>query len=135
MTSDVEGTEEHILSLGTEPQRCEIHLQKMSRDAAADEASAGRSKPERSVRLAEATQELSREMGQSAGRSTHDESMFHMAERIPEGTKRKREVSVEKVDPRRGTDNRLGTPSRESNRDVAFSDDHELRHDDDRVHK
>ena len=105
------------------------------RDAAVDEASAGRSEPERSVRLAEAAQGLSRDVGQGAGRSTHDESMFHMAERIPKGTKRKREVSVEKVHSRRGTDNRLGTASRGSNRDVAISDDHELRHDDDRVDK
>ena len=58
---------------------------------------------QRSVRVAEATQGLSREKVQSAGRSTHDGSMFHMAERIPEGTKRKRGVSVEKVDSRRGT--------------------------------
>ena len=48
------------------------------------------------------------------------------AERIPEGTKREHGVSVEEVDSRRGTDNRLGTASRGSNRDVAISDDHEL---------
>ena len=121
------------MSLGTEPLRCEIHRRKESSDAAGDEASARRSEPERSVRLAKSTQGLSHEMGQSAGRSTHDESVFHMAERIPESTKRERGVSVEKVDSRRGTDNRLGTASRGSNRDVAFSDCHELRHDDDRV--
>ena len=57
---------------------------------------------QRSVRVAEATQGLSREKGQGAGRSTHDESMFHMADRIPDGTKRKRGVSVEKVESRRG---------------------------------
>ena len=39
------------------------------------------------------------------------------------------------VNPSRGTDNGLGTASSGSNRDVAISDDHELRHDDDRVHK
>ena len=83
----------------------------------------------------EAAQGLSRKMEQSAGGSTHDESMFHIAERIPEGTKRQRGVSVEKVDFRRGIDNGLGTASRGSDRDVAISDDHELRHDDDRVHK
>ena len=37
--------------------------------------------------------------------------------------------------PERGTDDRIGTASRGSNRDVASSGDHELRHDDDRVHK
>ena len=58
---------------------------------------------QRSVRVAEATQGLSREKGRSAGRFTHDEAMFHMAERIPEGTKRKRGFFVEKVDSRRGT--------------------------------
>ena len=115
--------------------RCEIHRQKESSSAAADEASAGRSEPERTVRLVEAHSGLSRQIEQGVGRSAHDESMFHMAERIPEGTKRKRGVSVETVHSRTGTDNRLGIASRGSNRDVASSDDHELRHDDDRVHK
>ena len=54
----------------------------MSSDAATDEASAGRSDPEHRARLVEATQGLSREMVQSSGRSTYDESLFHMAERI-----------------------------------------------------
>ena len=63
-TSDVEGTEEHILSLSTAPPRFDIHRRKVSSDAAADAASAGRSKPERSVRLAEADQGLSRGNGE-----------------------------------------------------------------------
>ena len=86
---------------------------------------------QRGVRVAEATQGLSRKMVQSAGRSTHDESRFHIRQRIPEGTQRKRGVSVEQVDSRRGTDNRLGTASNGSNRDVAISEVPELRHDDD----
>ena len=81
---------ERILSLRTEVQ-CPMLQQ-------TDEASAGRSEPERRVRMAEAAQGLSLEMGQSAGRSTHDESLFHMAERIPEGTGRKRRVPVEEAD-------------------------------------
>ena len=36
----------------------------------------------------EAHSGLSRKVGQNVGRSTHDESTFHIAERIPEGTKR-----------------------------------------------
>ena len=107
MTSDEEGTEEHVLSLGTEPRRCEIHRRNVSRDAAADKASARRLAG--GVCVAEGTQGLSREMRHGAGRSTHDESTFHMAERIPEGTKRKRGVSVEKVDSRRETNHKLNT--------------------------
>ena len=41
--------------------------------------------------MAEAHSGLSRKMVQSAGRSTHDESMFHLVERIPEGTERNAE--------------------------------------------
>ena len=73
---DLDETKECILSLRTETLRCEIHCRAVPSDAAADEAWSGCSEPEHRVRLAEATQELSRKMGQSAGRSTHDESMF-----------------------------------------------------------
>ena len=76
--------------------------------------------------MAEAHSGLSRKVGHNVGRSTHDESTFHIAQRIPEGTKREHGVSVEEVDSRRRTDKRLGTASRGSNLDVAISDVHEL---------
>ena len=59
----------------------------------------------------------------------------HMADGFPEGTERKRGVSVENADSDRGTGDRIGTAPRGSNRTVAISDDHELRLDDDRAQK
>ena len=124
---DVEGARKRILSLRTETPRCEIHSRAVSSDAATDEASAGRSDPERRVRLVEATQGLSREMVQSSGRSTHDESLFHMAERIPQGTRRNRRVSVEDADSDKRVRGGIETASRGSKRAVANSNDHEIR--------
>ena len=85
VTAGVEGSEELILTLRTEPLRCEIHRREVSsmlqQSKRPDEAQRrGRS-------MAEAHSGLSCEMEQSAGRCTDDESTFHIAERIPEGTK------------------------------------------------
>ena len=61
---------------------------------------------------------------QRSGRSAHDESLFHMAERIPEG--------VENAIPEEARV-KIETASRGSNRVVANSNDHEVRLDADGV--
>ena len=55
-------------------------------------------------------------------------SLFHVAERIPEGTKRRRgTISVEIADSDCGIGTRASTVSRGSNRVVANSNGHETR--------
>ena len=95
VTAGVKGSEERILSLGTEPLRFEIHrrevcsmLQHSKRPCDAQRAEGAWPK-----RIWSSVANWDKR----ADRSTHDESTFHIAERIPEGTKREHGVSVEEV--------------------------------------
>ena len=78
------------------------------------------SKRQQDAQCSERPQRATREVGQNGLPSrSADESLFHMAGRIPEGTERNRRA--ENADAERGTGVRIGTASRGSNRVVARS--------------
>ena len=65
------------------------------------------------------------------GRSCHEQSLLHMAERIPEGTRRRQQtISLQNANSC-GIRTCVNAESRGSGRVVASGDDHEMRLDDD----
>ena len=108
-------------------------LEELSCDAASAQACAGE-EGQWQCDCAETHSRLSSELEKRwiRGRSCHEKSLLHMAERISEGTKRgHRTIALENANSDCGVGTRANADSRGSDRVMASSDDRGMRLDND----